>query len=445
MKFEEMNITKALRRSLSAMNLEEPTIIQEKSFPAIMSGRDVLGIAQTGTGKTIGYLLPCLNQWKYTQGNPPQILILVPTRELVVQVVNVASQLAEGTSIKCVGVFGGVGMQPQAQLVRDGADVLVGTPGRLLDLVLDGYVNLKTVKKLVVDEVDEMLDQGFRTQLGRLFDLLPRKRQNLLFSATMTSDIESLIDTYFNSPIKIEAAPTGTPLENIDQYKFNVPNFNTKLNLLRLLLSNEQMFARVLVFVGSIALADKVFDAVSESFGNQIDYIHSKRTQSQRFNAVRRFADGKLRILIATDVVARGIDVANVSHVINFDLPDEPEQYIHRIGRTGRADKSGMSFAFCSPLEKEKLDEIESLMNIEITPVALPDELEISDILTEFELPTYKMRNTFVETDATPGGAFHEKSEKNKKVNVRVSHAELMRRKYGKPITKGGNKKKPRK
>ncbi|MBP5365121.1 MAG: DEAD/DEAH box helicase [Bacteroidales bacterium] len=444
MKFEEMKISKALSRALAAMHLVEPTVIQQRAFPAVMSGRDVLGIAQTGTGKTIGYLLPCLNQWKFTAGNPPQILVLVPTRELVVQVVEVARQLAEGTSVKCVGVFGGVGMVPQAEAVRAGADVLVGTPGRLLDLILDGHVSLRTVKKLVVDEVDEMLDQGFRTQLGRLFDLLPRKRQNLLFSATMTAEIESLIDTYFNSPVKIEAAPTGTPLENIRQYKFEVPNFNTKINLLRLILTDETVFTRVLVFVGSIALADKVFELVAPAFDNQIDYIHSKRTQSQRFGAVRNFAEGKLRILIATDVVARGIDVADVSHVINFDLPDEPEQYIHRIGRTGRADKEGVSFAFCSPLEQEKLAEIEALMGKEITTVGLPAELEISDRLTDFELPTYRMRNTLVETDATPGGAFHEKSEKNKKVNVRVSHAELMRRKYGKPITKGGNKKKPR-
>lgn len=444
MKFSELNITKPLKRAIEAMNLTEPTVIQEKAFPVIMSGRDVLGIAQTGTGKTIGYLLPCINMWKFNAGNPPQILILVPTRELVVQVVEVAQKLSDGTSVKCVGVFGGVGMQPQAQLVREGADVLVGTPGRLLDLVLDGYVSLRTVKKLVVDEVDEMLEQGFRTQLGRVFDLLPKKRQNLLFSATMTDEIESLLGEFFNNPERIEAAPMGTPLENIEQFKFKVPNFNTKLNLLRYMLNDCDAMSRVLVFVGSIALADKVFESIESDYTDEIDYIHSKRTQSQRFRAVRSFAEGKLRILIATDVVARGIDVANVSHVINFDLPDEPEQYIHRIGRTGRADKSGVSFAFCSPLENEKMDEIENLMNSEVREVALPDDLAISNSLTEFELPTYRMRNTLVETAATPGSAFHEKSEKNKKVNVRVSHAELMRRKYGKPITKGGNKKKPR-
>lgn len=427
-----MNLSKWLKRALEAMNLVEATTIQERAFPAIMSGRDVLGIAQTGTGKTIAYLLPSMNMWRFMPNNPPQILILVPTRELVVQVTEVAKKLAEGSSIKCVGVFGGVGMVPQAEAVQEGADILVGTPGRLLDLVLDGHVSLKNVKKLVVDEVDEMLEQGFRTQMGRLFDLLPKKRQNLLFSATMTNEIAKIADTYFNGPLRIEAAPMGTPLENIDQHVIQVPNFNTKINLLNNLLAKDEM-SRVLVFVSSIALADKVFSKVNEKFGEDVDYIHSKRTQSQRFRAVRGFAEGEMRILIATDVVARGIDVSNVSHVINFDLPVEPEQYIHRIGRTGRADKTGISIAFCSPLEADKLAEIEWLMSqTKIPEMEMPEDVEISTVLTDLELPTYKMRNSFVEVAAKPGSAFHEKSEKNKKTNHKVSHETLMRKKYGK-------------
>ncbi len=433
MLFEEMNLNKFLKRSVNAMGLTEATLIQQRTFPVAMSGRDVMGIAQTGTGKTIAYLLPCLNQWRFQQGNPPQILIVVPTRELVVQVCEVAQRIADGTSIKCVGVFGGVGVVPQAEAVAQGADVLVGTPGRLLDLVLDGHVSLRNVKKLVVDEVDEMLEQGFRTQMGRLFDLLPKKRQNLLFSATLTKGIETLVDTYFNNPERVEAAPMGTPLENIDQHLIQVPNFNTKINLLKYLLRQADL-TRVLVFVSSIALADKVFDLVADEFEDgEIDYIHSKRTQSQRFRAVRGFGEGQMRVLIATDVVARGIDVSNVSHVINFDLPTEPEQYIHRIGRTGRADKKGISIAFCSPLETDKLAEIETLMSNTHIPVSeMPAEVEVSTVLTDLEMPTYKMRNTLVETAAKPGKAFHEKSEKNRKTNHKVSHESLMRKKYGK-------------
>ncbi|MCQ2205027.1 MAG: DEAD/DEAH box helicase [Bacteroidales bacterium] len=432
MLFEEMKITKSLRRNLAEMGLTETTLIQQRAFPVAMSGRDVLGIAQTGTGKTIAYLLPCINMWKFTPNNPPQILILVPTRELVVQVLEVAKKLTADSSIKCVGVFGGVGMVPQAEAVREGADILVGTPGRLLDLILDGHVSMKNVKKLVVDEVDEMLEQGFRTQLGRVFDLLPKKRQNLLFSATLTGDIEKIVDTYFNVPERVEAAPMGTPLENIDQHLIHVPNFNTKINLLKYLLRKEEM-TRVLVFVSSIALADKVFDRIEEEFGEDADYIHSKRTQSQRFRAVKEFGEGAMRVLIATDVVARGIDVSCVSHVINFDLPIEPEQYIHRIGRTGRADKQGISIAFCSPLEVDKLEEIETLMSNTKIPVdEMPADVEVSTVLTDAELPTYKMRNSFMETNAKAGSAFHEKSEKNKKTNHKVSHQTLMKQKYGK-------------
>ncbi len=405
MRFEELNLSKSLRRAVSAMNFDVATPIQERTFPLAMSGRDVLGIAQTGTGKTLAYLLPCINLWKFNKDNPPQILVLVPTRELVLQVVEVAKKLVEGTSARCVGVFGGVGMQPQAEAVRAGADVLVATPGRLLDLVLDGHINVKNVRRLVVDEVDEMLEAGFRTQLGRVFDLLPSKRQNLMFSATMTPEIERLCDEYFNGPAKVEAAPTGTPLENINQTRFDVPNFMTKLNLLRHLLQNAAEMTKVLVFCGSIALTDRVFEAVEHDFEGEIDYVHSKRTQSRRFVAVRDFAEGRTRILLATDVVARGIDIAGVSHVVNFDIPQEPEQYIHRIGRTGRADRNGESITFVSPLENENMAEIERLMNFAPTLVALPENVEISTHLTDFELPTYKMKNTLVEVAATPGSA----------------------------------------
>lgn len=446
MRFEDMNLSASLRKAVAEMGFTEATTIQSVSLPVIMSGRDVLGIAQTGTGKTLAYLIGAMNTWKYMPLNPPQIIVLVPTRELVVQVVEVAKQLASRTNMKCVGVFGGVGMMPQAQAVSEGADVLVATPGRLLDLVLDGYVSLRNVKKLVVDEVDEMLEQGFRTQLGRIFDLLPKRRQNLLFSATMTPDIEALTATYFTAPVKVEAAPTGTPLAEIAQGVYRVPNFNTKLNLLRMLLADADNMKRVMVFVGSMALADKVYESIESTFEGEIDYIHSKRTQSQRFRAVRGFADGDFRILIATDVVARGIDVSGVSHVINFDLPLEAEQYMHRIGRTGRAGERGVAWTLCSDAETTLLDNIEALMNISVEELALPEELEVSDVLTAFELPTYRMKNTLTQTDVTPGGAFHEKAEKNKKVNKRIHHADLMRQKYGKPQTRGdkrqNNKKK---
>lgn len=437
MSFKEMNLSKPLQNALDEMGLTKPTTIQEKTFPVVMSGRDVLGIAQTGTGKTIAYLLPCLRQWKFIKQTAPQILILVPTRELVVQVTEVIEKLTAYMNVRIGGVYGGVGMQPQAMMVSNGLDVIVGTPGRLLDLTLNGYLSLKAVKRLVIDEVDEMLDLGFRTQLTRIFDQLPAKRQNLLFSATITQDVESIMDTFFNNPEKVEAAPTGTPLENIEQISYEVPNFNTKINLLKHLLAQKEEMNKALVFAATIELADQLYEKVSLLFPNETQVIHSRKAQNQRFNAVRSFHAGEIRILIATDVISRGMDISEVSHVINFDIPGEPEAYMHRIGRTGRADNQGTAISLFSPSEKEKLEEIQNLMKFELPVVELPQEVEISQILTNYEQPSFKMKNALTKIAVQPGGAFHEKIDKNKKTNVRIYYADLMRKKYGKPKTRG--------
>ncbi len=458
MTFDDLNIKKYFKTNLRDMGLRDLTLIQERAYPAIMSGRDVMGIAQTGTGKTIAYLLPALNLWKFSPKHEPQILILVPTRELVVQVVEQVEKLTKDCGIMVAGVWGGVGIQPQAARIREGADVLVGTPGRLLDIALQGLLRFGSIRRLVLDEVDEMLEQGFRTQIGRVLDLLPSKRQNLMFSATMNNEIESLADTFFNSPMKIEAAPMGTPLENIRQTVIDVPNFNTKINLLTHLLSTREDMTRVMVFVCSIAMADLVYERLSKSLATAeadggrhvtLDYLHSRRTQSQRFNALRTFRDGKTDALIATDLIARGIDVDGVSHVICFDMPFEPEQYIHRIGRTGRVRlaeptegesgsticvEEGHAISFCTQAEQAALTNIEGLMKTQVPREEMPEGVEVSDSLIESELPTVRMRNSLTEIDSTPGSAFHEKSEKNRKVNHRVSHKTLMRQKYGKPI-----------
>lgn len=452
MTFDDLNIKKYFKTNLRELGLRDLTLIQERAFPAVMSGRDVMGIAQTGTGKTIAYLLPSLNLWKFSPKHEPQILILVPTRELVVQVLEQVEKLAKDSGVMAAGVWGGVGIQPQAARIREGADVLVGTPGRILDIALQGLLRFGNVRRLVLDEVDEMLEQGFRTQIGRVLDLLPAKRQNLMFSATMNKEIEDLAATFFNGPLKIEAAPMGTPLENIRQSVMSVPNFNTKINLLAHLLATRDDMTRVMVFVCSIAMADMVYERLTEKLAEyerprQVDYLHSRRTQSQRFGALRSFRDGKTDVLIATDLIARGIDVEGVSHVICFDMPFEPEQYIHRIGRTGRVRlaegdeqggtitvEEGHAISFCTQAEETALQNIEGLMKTAVPTEEIPDGVEISDVLIESEMPTVRMRNSLTETDSTPGAAFHEKSEKNKKVNHRVSHRTLMRQKYGKPI-----------
>ena len=411
MTFEELNLNKALISSLDDLGYIQPTPIQEKAFPIIMSGKDVIGIAQTGTGKTFAYLLPILRQLKYSEQKHPRVLIIVPTRELVLQIVKEIEKLSSYTSIRFLAVYGGTNIRTQKQLVYNGVDIIVATPGRLVDLALTGLLRLKDIKQLVIDEVDQMLSLGFRQQLLSFLETLPSKRQNLMFSATMNEEIEAVITKYFYQPQKIEVTPHGTPLEKIIQLCYHVPNFNTKVNLLEYLLKNDESISKVLVFVGTKKLADALFDSLKLRFPDDVSVIHSNLAQ---------FHDGSKRILVATDIVARGLDISDVTHVINFDTPDTPEDYIHRIGRTGRANKDGVAITFINESEQEFQVAIETMMNKAIPYEALPKDVVISKMLTDDEMPKIadrikqkKGKDTYV-----PGPAFHEKKEKNKKVNL---------------------------
>ncbi len=439
MKFKELNLDKRLLNALDDLGYTTPTTIQEKVFSTVMSGADICGIAQTGTGKTLAYLLPLLNQWKYTKAKDPQILIVVPTRELVAQVVETVNKLTPYLSIHTIGVYGGVNINTQRLEFINGCDVLVATPGRLYDLAMAGAFKVKYIKKLVIDEVDELLNLGFRTQLKNILDLLPLKRQNLLFSATLIEEVEQLLNEYFNEPTRIEAAPAGTPVDNIIQTAYDVPNFYSKVNLLKLLLSEDETMTKVLVFAESKKLADQLFEQLEPGFPGTVGVIHSNKEQNHRFNTVKQFKDGTYKFIIATDIVARGIDVAEVTHVINFDLPPVPENYIHRIGRTGRADKKGISISFITPKENEERESIEDLMKLKIPVLPLPENLELSTELTEDEKPKVYMKEIQIKVPKKEerGPAFHEKSAKNSKVNNKVSRKDKMKAKYGKPITKG--------
>ncbi len=442
MTFNDLNLNKPLLNALSDLGYTQPTSIQEKVFSVMMSGKDVVGIAQTGTGKTIAYLLPCLRLWKYTGDGQPQILIIVPTRELVVQVVKEVHKLTPYLNIKVEGVYGGVNINPQIDRVYAGCDVLVATPGRLLDLAYKGVLRLKGVKRLIIDEVDEMLTLGFRHQLVSIMDLLPPRRQNLMFSATMLDDIDKLIQTFFNNPQKIEAAPTGTPLDQIIQKGYNLPNFYTKVNFLTLLLSEDKEMSKVLVFVSTKKLADQLFDQMEGKFFGQLGVIHSNKAQNHRFNTVRQFHEGAYRVLISTDIMARGLDISEITHVVNFDTPEVAEDYMHRIGRTGRADKKGIAITFILDKDAENQDQIETLMNCKIPMEALPENLIISSELTEDEMPKVIMKNVLVKPPKVneAGPAFHEKKEKNRKVYNKIRHKDKMKLKYKKPITRGQKK-----
>lgn len=442
MTFDELNLNKPLLNALSDLGYTTPTPIQERVFAVAMSGRDVCGIAQTGTGKTIAYLLPCLRLFQFSTNRIPQVLIIVPTRELVVQVVETVRALTVHMSVLTVGVYGGANLKPQAAEVQQGADVLVATPGRLVDLLMSGVVKSKAIKRLIIDEVDEMLNLGFRAQLKTILDLLPPKRQNLLFSATLTDEVSALMDTFFTNPVRVEAAPVGTPLETIDQRAYRVPNFYTKVNLLNFLLRQNAEMTKVLVFVATKQLANQLYDELASDFADKIGVIHSNKAQNQRFDAVNQFKAGTYRVLIATDVIARGLDVAEVSHVINFDLPEVPENYVHRIGRTGRADKNGIAISFITERGMDQQMAIEQLMQYKVPMLPLPESLVISDELTEDEQPKIHMK--IIEPKAPKredvGPAFHEKALKNQKVNIRRDHAAEKMLKYGRPIKRSGKK-----
>jgi len=443
MKFTDLNLNKPLFKALDDLGFVEATPIQEKVFPIVMSGADVVGIAQTGTGKTLGFLLPLLRLWKFSKEPHPQILILVPPRELVQQVVGVVEELTTNMNLVVGGAYGGTNIKTQMAMCIRGLDVLVATPGRLIDLALKGALKLNNIRKLVIDEVDEMMNLGFRHQLVRVFDLLPSRRQNLLFSATMTEDVESLFEDFFNRPVKIEAAPSGTPLENINQRALSIVNFLSKINFLELLLQDKSTYTKTLIFTSTKKRADILFEKLDEFFPDETVVIHSNKTQNTRFAALDKFKSGDCRLLIATDLVARGIDVSDVSHVINIDTPDNPENYIHRIGRTGRADKKGNSLLLYSEKEQPFLDAIETLMTYEIPKLPTPEALVITDELIEDEKPNYKMKNLQVRIDiGEEDKAFHEKKDKNKKENKPLRRAERMKLKYKKPKTRGDKRRK---
>ena len=437
--FEDFKLTTPLSNALEDLGFVEPTPIQEASFNVICAGKDVVGIAQTGTGKTLAYSLPLLRNLTFTNQENPRILILVPTRELVVQVVDSLEALNVYTNNRVLGVYGGTNINTQKQQISEGIDILVATPGRLYDLALSRVLQLKNIQKLVIDEVDVMLDLGFRHQLINIFDLLPERRQNIMFSATMTSDVDALITDFFISPERISVALSGTPLENIVQYRYNVPNYYTKVNLIRFLMEDRDAYYRVLIFVSNKRMADRLFESLEAVFHGESCVIHSNKTQNYRLRSIDQFRNGFNRILVATDVMARGLDIDDVSHVINFDTPEYPENYMHRIGRTGRAKRKGTSLLLSKENETDYKDAIEGLMKMKIETLDIPETVEISNELIEEERPQLREHyNPHKQTDEdAPGPAFHDKKDKNKKENLGGSYKFIIAKKYKKPQTRG--------
>lgn len=416
--FADFNLPVKVLDVLADMNHFEPTPIQEKSIGPILSGRDVMGIAQTGTGKMLAYLLPMLKTWKYNKSGNPTVLILVPTRELVVQVTGILENLTQNLTARVIGIYGGKNINTQKLLFNDGCDILVGTPGRVMDLAIDNAISLKEVQKLIIDEFDEMLNLGFRPQLTHIFEMMREKRQNILFSATMTEAVDEMLNEYFAGPIEISLAKSGTPLEKIEQTAFKVENFNTKINLLEYLLKSSEDFSKVLIFCNNKKHSDYLFTKIDELFPGEFDVIHSNKSQNYRLRAMKNFENEELRGIITTDVMARGLDISDITHVINFEVPEVPEQYIHRIGRTGRADKDGKAVVFFTKKEEAQLLDIEVLMDKEIILMDFPEGVKINPVKIASEKDEVKMKNANIVKIEPGGGAFHEKKDKNKKINL---------------------------
>ncbi len=367
-KFSGLDLADPIQRALAARNHVEPTPIQARAIPELLAGKDLLGIAQTGTGKTAAFALPILDRLSRGHGNKnrrlPRALILAPTRELAIQIGEEFRAYAIYLHLRQMVIFGGVGQKPQVSALRRGVDIVVATPGRLLDLMDQGWVRLGAVEFLVLDEADRMLDMGFVRDVRKIIGALPTDRQSLLFSATMPTAVARLSRTILTDPVNVEVTPRATPVARVEQRVYHV-GAREKVTLLTGILEDPAL-SRVLVFSRTKHRANRITEKLGKA-GVSVDVIHGNKSQSSRQRALKRFRDGQVRVLVATDIAARGIDVEGVTHVINFDLPNESESYVHRIGRTARAGAGGIALSFCDPAERAYLSSIERLIHHRLT------------------------------------------------------------------------------
>ena len=414
--FEDYKLNRQILSAIADAGYTEPTPIQQKAINPILSGQDIMGIAQTGTGKTAAYVLPMLMKLKYAQGQDVRALILAPTRELAMQIEENIRVFAKYTDLRTVVLYGGLGPKTQIAELEKGLDILVATPGRFLDLYLQGHIPVKSLQFLVIDEADKMMDMGFIGSIHRILEVVPRKRQNLLFSATMSELVHKIAGDFLKFPLVIEVDPQATPAQTVQQLLYNVPNLKTKLNLLQHLLKKDEELNKLIIFCKTKTVADNIYHFLERKYGqDQVKVIHANKGQNTRINSITAFKEGAVRILVATDVASRGIDVSNVSHVINFDVPIVIEDYVHRIGRTGRAYNSGDAITFCNPAEVYYVRKIEKLIRQQIPVAELPEEVFVEETPYEErqaiarEIDTQRRKE-----DPEFKGAFHEKKGANK-------------------------------
>lgn len=409
--FEEFNLNRQLLNAVADAGYTVATPIQEKAIGPVLSGQDICGIAETGTGKTAAYVLPMLMKLKYAQGDSARALILSPTRELAMQIAEQVKIFAAYTDLRSVVLFGGIGPKTQKEQLKLGVDIIVATPGRFLDLYLTGDINIRSLQFLVLDEADKMMDMGFIGSIHRILEVVPRKRQNLLFSATMSSLVQKIAGDFLKHPTVIQAAEQATPAQTVTQVLYEVPNFKTKINLLQHLLGADDVFNRLIIFCKTKNVADNIYSFIVRRFGDDsVRVIHANKGQNTRINSINSFKEGNIRFLVATDVASRGIDVTEVSHVINFDVPIVIEDYVHRIGRTGRAFATGDAITFCTAAEKYYVGKIEKLIRQTIPILPIPAGVFIEETpYEERQQIAREIDNQKRKEDPNFQGAFHEK------------------------------------
>ena len=368
MTFQDLNLNRAMLRVVDRVGYTEPTPIQVRAIPHILQGRDLIGCAQTGSGKTAAFVLPIAQMLPRAQGRRQiRVLVLAPTRELAAQIDEEFGKFGYERGLRHVAIFGGVGQQPQVDALRRGVDIVTATPGRLLDLMNQGYIRLDRLEYFVLDEADRMLDMGFIHDVKRVIKRLPRERQTMLFSATMPQAIQDLSRSILIEPVKVEANPQATTVESIDQSIFFVEGGDKRALLKHIL--HDPASERVLVFTRTKHRANNLAKQLNRA-RIPAEAIHGNKSQTARTRALAQFKTGRTAVLVATDIAARGLDIEAVSHVINFDLPNIPESYVHRIGRTARAGASGIAYSFCDVNERKYLPEIEKLIQKRIAVVA---------------------------------------------------------------------------
>ncbi|NIP15776.1 MAG: DEAD/DEAH box helicase [Pseudomonadales bacterium] len=370
--FASLGIGTSVCRALAEIGYERPTPIQSRAIPELLAGRDLLGIAQTGTGKTAAFVLPILEMLMANRAKAkprcPTVLILAPTRELAAQIAAEIASFARHTPVRHACIFGGVGHNPQIRTLSLGVEILVATPGRLLDLAESGHVDLGRISHLVLDEADRLMDMGFIRDVRRIIRLLPRDRQSLLFSATMPGEVAGLADEMLNRPVRVEVSPERVTLEQIEQGVLVVANDRKHAALQKLLF--DPAVTRAIVFTRTKHGANRVAKKL-DGAGIAAEVIHGNKSQNARTRALESFKSGRVWVLVATDIAARGIDVDGISHVINFELPHEPESYVHRIGRTARAGASGVAWSLVDPSEMKRLKAIEKLTKVRPSPLQI--------------------------------------------------------------------------